>query len=156
MSSCPVALASVNTRKEISLPVADDEITAIVLHVKDDPPIVAEHDQSVPTGMEASVRPVGSVSVIVIVPVLSAPPILLGAMVKIPVDDPAAKLAGLWVFAIVKSGVVTGISGKSLPAESVFVPVKSIVMIWLVVALGLLAVPPVVPAVVVPFVVPVG
>ena len=112
--------------------------------------------KAVPLGIFDNVRPVGKVSVIVIVPLVSTLPILLGVIVKVPSDDPAPKLSGACVLAIVKSGAAPEFSGNKLAADSVLVPVKSRLSISDVVAAGLLATPPVVPAVVVPFVVPVG
>jgi hypothetical protein len=137
----------------IVLPLAPAAITDDVVQVTVWPAI--KQVQPVPVAA-VGVRPAGIVSVIVMTPLVEIVPTLLGVSVKYPVVLPAPKLAGVWVFAMARSEAAPGCSPKLLFAEIELLPTRLILVIRLLVPVGLVAVPPVLPAVVVPFVVPAG
>jgi hypothetical protein len=96
------------------------------------------------------------VSTTVTVPVVGAAPMLPGVSVKKPVPEPCAKLPGVWVLVMRRSGVRPGTSAKLLPADTVFGPDRSMPVMVLGAVPGTLATPPVLPGVVMPLVVPGG
>lgn len=156
VNNCPDVPLATATRRLIGLPELLAAMTAVVVQVTICVPTLPAQLHPAPVAGAAIVMPLGRVSTIVITPDVGVDPILRGVRVKTPVEDPSPKLAGAWVLLMARSGADAGTSAKLLAAEILLLPVKLMPTIVLLVAVGLLAVPPVLPAVVRPLVVALG
>ena len=152
-SICPARPAPTVTWTMIGLPVEAAAITDDVVQVT--VRTLIPHVQPLPVA-DVGVRPAGNGSVSVTVPLVALVPTLRGVRVKYPVLLDTPKLAGVCVFARARSEADPGSSAKLLLADTLFAPTRLISEIAEGVTPARVAVPPVLPAVVIPLVVPVG
>ena len=91
---CPAVPEATATRNVMALLLELAAITVFDVQLIDDAPIAPVHAHPVPVGVAATVKPVGRLSVIVMVPDVATEPIFEGVRVKKPVVEPSPKLDG--------------------------------------------------------------